>query len=173
MPLTLVRSIFGHGCTFSTDNRRESRCFGGLSKEQLAGGPRARLKKQPTSQVPKSVVNAWLKKAKSSFGIRSIICLLDDGQLRLSRSLRNGSAFLLSNEGFRAEHISVHNYNHPALSDDELQKVWKAYQRLGKPVLFHCSARHRPFGEGRVLHQAKAGKLTSNIHSNCPGPRAR
>ena len=76
MPLTLVRSIFGHGCTFSTDNRRESRCFGGLSKEQLAGGPRARLKKQPTSQVPKSVVNAWLKKAKSSFGIRSIICLL-------------------------------------------------------------------------------------------------
>jgi hypothetical protein len=43
---------------------------------------------QPTSQVPKSVVYAWFKKAKSSFGIRSIICLLDQRQLRLYLELK-------------------------------------------------------------------------------------
>jgi len=27
-------------------------------------------------------------------------------------------------------HIPVRNYKHPALSDHELEKVWKAYKRL-------------------------------------------
>ena len=39
--------------------------------------------------VPKSVVDAWLKKARTRFGIRSIICLLDQRQLRIYlKSLR-------------------------------------------------------------------------------------
>lgn len=42
--------------------------------------------------------------------------------------------------GFQVEHISVRNYQHSALSDHELEKVWKAYRRLEKPVLVHCSA---------------------------------
>ena len=41
--------------------------------------------------------------------------------------------------GFEVEHISVRNYQHPALSDHDLEKVWKAYKRLEKPVLVHCS----------------------------------
>ena len=28
----------------------------------------------------------------------------------------------------------------PALSEDDLQKIWAAYQALPKPVLVHCSA---------------------------------
>ena len=28
--------------------------------------------------------------------------------------------------GFEIEHISVRNYQHPALSDHDLEKVWKA-----------------------------------------------
>jgi len=31
-------------------------------------------------------------------------------------------------------------YKHPALSERELEKVWKAYKKLEKPVLIHCSA---------------------------------
>ena len=41
---------------------------------------------------------------------------------------------------FHVVHIPVRNYKHPALSDHELEKVWKAYKRLDKPVLIHCSA---------------------------------
>lgn len=37
-------------------------------------------------------------------------------------------------------HIPVRNYKYPALSDHELEKVWKAYKRLDKPVLVDCSA---------------------------------
>jgi len=29
---------------------------------------------------------------------------------------------------------------HPALSDHELEMVWKAYKQLEKPVLVHCNA---------------------------------
>jgi protein tyrosine phosphatase len=42
--------------------------------------------------------------------------------------------------GFHSEHIPVRNYQNPALSDRQLKKVWKAYQRLEKMVLVNCSA---------------------------------
>jgi protein tyrosine phosphatase len=42
--------------------------------------------------------------------------------------------------GFQAAHIPVRNYKHPALSPRELERVWKAYERLEPPVVVHCSA---------------------------------
>ena len=42
--------------------------------------------------------------------------------------------------GFQVKHIPARNYRHPARSDPELEQVWKAYQRLEKLVLIHCSA---------------------------------
>jgi len=109
-------------------------------KERLAGGPRPRMKKKPTSQVPQSTVDAWIKKAKISFGIRSIICLLDEQQLRLYAELKVDLVSYYHLNGFHVVHIPVRNYRHPALSDRELEKVWRAYRRLEKPVLIHCSA---------------------------------
>jgi protein-tyrosine phosphatase len=79
-----------------------------------------------------------MKKAKTEFGIRSIICLLD--QLRLYAGLQLDLVSYYRENGFQVEHIPVCNYQHPALSDRQLEKVWKAYKRLGKPVLIHCSA---------------------------------
>jgi len=41
------------------------------------------MKKKPASQVSQHTVDVWLNKARESFGIRSVICLLDQRQLRL------------------------------------------------------------------------------------------
>src|ERR1700676_5761519 len=109
-------------------------------KRQLAGGPRPRVKNKPRVQVPRSIVDAWIKKAKFRFGIRSIVCLLDQRQLRLYQSLCVDLVFYYRANGFEVVHIPVRNYKRPALSDRELEKVWRAYQRLEKPVLIHCSA---------------------------------
>jgi protein tyrosine phosphatase len=76
-------------------------------KRQLAAGPRRRVSQKPQSHVSKSIVDAWIKKAKSEFGVRS------------------------------------------ALNGHELEKVWKAYGQLRKPVLIHCS--------GSIGRTGKAG----------------
>jgi hypothetical protein len=81
--------------------------FRWVIEDQLAAGPRPRTKKRPTSQVPQHTVDAWLKKAKKSFGIRSIICLLDQRQLRLYSGLRTDLVSHYRANGFRAEHIPV------------------------------------------------------------------
>jgi hypothetical protein len=55
-----------------------------------------------------------------SFGIRSIIWLLDQRQLRLYTDLRIDLVSYYRENGFQAEHIPVRNYKHPALSGQQL-----------------------------------------------------
>ncbi len=69
-----------------------------------------------------------------------MICLLDETQLHLYEKLPRDLISYNRASGLRTEHIPVRNYKHPALPDHELEKVWKAYKRLDKPVLIHCSA---------------------------------
>jgi len=85
---------FPPGVHFRADRRKRGNfaMFRWVIKGQLAGGPRPRVKQKPTSHVPRQTVDAWLRKAKITFAIRSIICLLDEQQLRLYADLRVGLA---------------------------------------------------------------------------------
>jgi hypothetical protein len=47
----------------------ETPMFRWVIRQQLAGGPRPRLRKKPCSQVAKSTVDAWMKKAKAGYSI--------------------------------------------------------------------------------------------------------
>lgn len=106
---------------------------------QLARGRRPGVEGKRGSQVPKSVVDAWIKDAKEA-GIRSIICLLDKRQLRFYEKLRVDLVSYYRSKGLNVVHINAPNMRHPPLSDPHLKAVSSAYRRLQKLVLVHCSA---------------------------------
>jgi protein tyrosine phosphatase len=115
--------------------------FSWVIEGQIARGRRPGIGgKRGRRQVRKSAVDAWIKKAKAQ-GIHSIICLLHERQLRLyDDALRDGLVEYYRAKGFHVAHISVPNCRKPPLTDQHLKMVWRAYKRLQKPVLVHCSA---------------------------------
>jgi hypothetical protein len=105
----------------------------------LARGRRPGVERERGSQVPKAVVDAWIKEAKEA-GIRSIICLLDERQLRFYEKLPSGLVPYYRSRGLNVVHIHAPNMRKPPLSHQHLREVWSAYQHMEKPVLIHCSA---------------------------------
>jgi protein tyrosine/serine phosphatase len=106
---------------------------------QLACGRRPGVEGKRGGQVPKSVVDAWIKDAKK-YGIRSIICLLDERQLTFYEKLPAGLVSYYRSKELNVAHIKAPNMRKPPLSNQHLKDVWEAYQELGKPILIHCSA---------------------------------
>jgi protein tyrosine/serine phosphatase len=108
-------------------------------KQQLARGRRPGVEGKRGNQVPKRVVDAWIKKANEQ-GIRSLIVLLEERQLKFYEKLQTDLVSYYRQKGLNVAHISAPNMRKPPLSDQHLKEVWRAYQRLEKPVLVHCSA---------------------------------
>ena len=123
---------------FNVTNKK--RIFRWVIKAHLARGRRPGVERKRFSQVPKSVVDAFIKEAKGVSGIRSIICLLDERQLKFYEKLPVDLVSYYRAKGFSVAHIPAPNMRQPPLSDRHLKEVWKAYKRLEKPVLVHCSA---------------------------------
>jgi rhodanese-related sulfurtransferase len=106
---------------------------------QLARGRRPGVERKRGSRIPRAAVDAWIKEAKEA-GIRSIVCLLDERQLRFYEKLPVDLVSYYQSKGLNVVHIKAPNMRKPPLSDQHLQEVWSAYRRLEKPVLVHCSA---------------------------------
>jgi hypothetical protein len=128
-------------------------------KRQLARGRRPGVELKRGSQVPKSVVDAWIKEAKEA-GIRSVICLLDERQLRFYESLRVDLVSYYRSRGLKVVHINAPNMRKPPLSDQHLREVWSAYRHLEKPILVHCSA-----GIGRTGAAVRYIKAAARVPS--------
>lgn len=124
--------------------------FEWVVKGQLARGPRPGFEGLRRRQIRKSKVKKWARKARKRYGIRSIICLLDDNHLKYYESLRHGLLNYYRSKGFHLKHIRVPHLRQ--LTDKHLRQVWNSYQSLPKPVFVHCSA-----GRGRT------GKAVAHI----------
>jgi hypothetical protein len=114
--------------------------FRWTTEQQLARGRRPGIERKRGSQVPRSVVDAWIKEAKETYGIRSVIVLLDERQLRFYEKLPESLVSHYRSKGLQVVHVNAPNMRRPPLSDKHLNEVWRAYQRLKKPILIHCSA---------------------------------
>ena len=88
-------------------------------------------------------------------GIKSIICLLADDQLRLYRQLPADLIAYYRNAGFDIVHVPAQDHRQPPLSQDQLERVWVAYKNLPKPVLVHCSAGTDRTGQAVACIQAQ------------------
>jgi protein tyrosine phosphatase (PTP) superfamily phosphohydrolase (DUF442 family) len=100
---------------------------------------RGRRPGYPSQRVVQAEVDAWLVEVKA-LGVRSIICLLADDQLGFYAALPTDLASYYRQAGFEAAAVPARDYAHPPLSNEDLAKIWAAFQDLPKPVLVHCSA---------------------------------
>ena len=125
---------------FRRNMKTSAKIFKWSIKHQLARGRRPGVELKRGSQVPKSVVDSWIKCAQEEFGVRSIICILDACQLKFYEQLQIGLISYYRRNDLKVVHISAPNMRKPPLSDHDLELVEKAYNALPKPILIHCSA---------------------------------
>jgi protein-tyrosine phosphatase len=84
-------------------------------------------------------VDAWIYRARAA-GVASILCLLDDTQLRLYTDCPGGLLQHYRDAGFVVGHLPVTDHCDPPLTEEQLRQAVELFDQLLKPVLVHCSA---------------------------------
>lgn len=93
----------------------------------------------PGKAVSESDVEIWCNEVNRA-GIKSILCLLDEEQLKFYSELPGGLLGHFKSRGFEVGHVPVEDHKWPPLDDVELARVWVLFKSLPSPVLVHCSA---------------------------------
>jgi len=111
-----------------------------VKKGVLATGQRPGYTPGAEFTVSRHVVEAWIEE-KQRAGIASILCLLASDQLPLyARSLPQGLLEFYRESGLQVANIASPDGMAEPYTPDQLDQAWRAFQRLPKPVLVHCSA---------------------------------
>lgn len=92
--------------------------------------------------VDRAAVGPWVRRA-GRMGIRGVLCLLTPEELRLYDYMPGGLRRHYQAHGLQTAHVPMRDSQAP--TGAELEQAWRAYERLPKPVLVHCSG-----GEGRT-----------------------
>jgi len=94
----------------------------------------------PETEVTCQTVESWVKHVRYQ-GIRTIICVLGQDELvAYYRQLPRGLLYEYQEQGLEVEVIPLPDYSDPPVEAQQLTAVHKAYLRLPKPILIHCSA---------------------------------
>ena len=93
----------------------------------------------PGKLVTESEVEMWCNEV-SGAGIKSILCLLDEEQLKFYSELSGGLLGYYKSRGFEVGHVPVKDHKWPPLDEAELARVWEVFRSLPSTVLVHCSA---------------------------------
>jgi Polymorphic toxin system, DSP-PTPase phosphatase len=93
----------------------------------------------PGKLVTESEVEMWCNEV-SNAGIKSILCLLDEKQLKFYSELPGGLLGYYRSRGFQVGHVPVQDHKWPPLDETEIARVWGVFRSLASPVLVHCSA---------------------------------
>lgn len=113
--------------------------FSWVIENTLARGRRPGYTGECGTPVSKVQVDDWISDVKSR-GVQSIICLLADDQLHLYADLPADLISYYRAAGFGVAHVPACDHQMPPLTEQHLERIWKAYRDLPKPVLVHCSA---------------------------------
>jgi protein tyrosine/serine phosphatase len=105
--------------------------------KQLARSSRPGIEHQPSDKVD---VEKWIVEAKTQ-GIRSIICLLSQQEIREFYCAAGINLFACYREtGFEVAHFPVSDSGTPPRLPELLVEIGQRFSELPKPCLVHCNA---------------------------------
>jgi protein-tyrosine phosphatase len=122
-----------------TEKKGEFMTITWVEKGVLARSPRPGRDLGPDADVPMDVVREWIRNVKEA-GVVSVICLLDEEQLKLYEGICGDLIEIYRGEGMNVAHVPIRDYCQPPLTAEQLELIFAQYCNLPKPVLIHCSA---------------------------------